>query len=188
MIHDVSLCPIVSLFHFYLDAHLIIMFICQRIIPFHEITAVRRAKAAAIFPTAIEIVAGGKKVIPGSVMLCYHAICLFSSFQINTYVEKCWHAFCKCSTFLHPSCLEMKLISLSMMVGYNTMVQLKSLRIWCVVTHLAWPFITCIVMLQYEASPLLPHFAYCLQLINTLFALFWLVNNHDVSYSLCYPT
>lgn len=33
----------------------------KKIIPFHEITSVRRAMAAAIFPTAIEIVAGEKK-------------------------------------------------------------------------------------------------------------------------------
>ncbi|PIN02631.1 hypothetical protein CDL12_24852 [Handroanthus impetiginosus] len=32
-----------------------------KIIPFHEITSVRRAKAVAVFPTAIEIIAGGKK-------------------------------------------------------------------------------------------------------------------------------
>ncbi|PIN00762.1 hypothetical protein CDL12_26732 [Handroanthus impetiginosus] len=33
----------------------------KKIIPFHEITSVRRAKAVAVFPTAIEIIAGGKK-------------------------------------------------------------------------------------------------------------------------------
>lgn len=53
--------------HMYLFGHRICFysnlfgFETKRIIPFHEITAVRRAKAAAIFPTAIEIVAGGKK-------------------------------------------------------------------------------------------------------------------------------
>lgn len=39
----------------------------QKVIPFKEITAVRRAKAVAVFPTAIEIIAGGKKV---SVYFC----------------------------------------------------------------------------------------------------------------------
>lgn len=34
----------------------------QKVIPFSEITAVRRAKAVAVFPTAIEIIAHGKKV------------------------------------------------------------------------------------------------------------------------------
>lgn len=34
----------------------------QKIIPFHEVTSVRRAKAVAVFPTAIEIIAGEKKV------------------------------------------------------------------------------------------------------------------------------
>ncbi|XP_058221724.1 protein VASCULAR ASSOCIATED DEATH 1, chloroplastic isoform X3 [Rhododendron vialii] len=33
----------------------------KKIIPFNEVTAVRRAKAAGIFPTAIEIIAGGRK-------------------------------------------------------------------------------------------------------------------------------
>ncbi|XP_059313012.1 protein VASCULAR ASSOCIATED DEATH 1, chloroplastic [Lycium ferocissimum] len=53
--------------HMYLFGHNICFysnlfgFETKKIIPFHEITAVRRAKAAAIFPTAIEIVAGGKK-------------------------------------------------------------------------------------------------------------------------------
>ena len=35
----------------------------QKIIPFQEVTSVRRAKTAGIFPNAIEIFAGGKKVI-----------------------------------------------------------------------------------------------------------------------------
>lgn len=34
----------------------------QKIIPLNEITAIRKAKTAAIFPNAIEIAAGGKKV------------------------------------------------------------------------------------------------------------------------------
>ncbi|KAI5647504.1 hypothetical protein M9H77_33509 [Catharanthus roseus] len=33
----------------------------KKVIPFHEITSVKRAKAAAIFPTAIEIICGGRK-------------------------------------------------------------------------------------------------------------------------------
>ncbi|KAL3516853.1 hypothetical protein ACH5RR_023755 [Cinchona calisaya] len=53
--------------HMYLFAHYICFysnlfgFETKKIIPFHEVTSVRRAKAAAIFPTAIEILAGGKK-------------------------------------------------------------------------------------------------------------------------------
>lgn len=35
----------------------------QKIIPFHEVTSVRRAKTAGIFPNAIEIFAGSKKVM-----------------------------------------------------------------------------------------------------------------------------
>lgn len=35
----------------------------QKIIPFLEVTSVRRAKTAVIFPNAIEILAGDKKVI-----------------------------------------------------------------------------------------------------------------------------
>ncbi|XP_060673481.1 protein VASCULAR ASSOCIATED DEATH 1, chloroplastic isoform X2 [Ziziphus jujuba] len=38
----------------------------QKIIPFHEVTSVRRAKTAGIFPNAIEISAGGKKYFFGS--------------------------------------------------------------------------------------------------------------------------
>lgn len=34
----------------------------KKIIPFHELTCVRKAKTVAIFPNAIEIVAGAKKV------------------------------------------------------------------------------------------------------------------------------
>lgn len=33
----------------------------KKVIPFHEVTAVKRAKAAGIFPTALEIFAGEKK-------------------------------------------------------------------------------------------------------------------------------
>ncbi|KAL3537077.1 hypothetical protein ACH5RR_000443 [Cinchona calisaya] len=53
--------------HMYLFAHYICFysnlfgFETKKIIPFHEITSVRRANAAAIFPTAIEIIAGEKK-------------------------------------------------------------------------------------------------------------------------------
>lgn len=36
--------------------------ILQKLIAFHEVTSVRRAKTAGIFPNAIEIFAGGKKV------------------------------------------------------------------------------------------------------------------------------
>lgn len=51
----------------YLFAHYICFysnlfgFETKKIIRFNEVTSVRRAKAAAIFPTAIEIIAGGKK-------------------------------------------------------------------------------------------------------------------------------
>ncbi|XP_071936138.1 protein VASCULAR ASSOCIATED DEATH 1, chloroplastic-like [Coffea arabica] len=53
--------------HMYLFAHYICFysnlfgFETRKIIPFNEVTSVRRAKAAAIFPTAIEIIAGEKK-------------------------------------------------------------------------------------------------------------------------------
>lgn len=35
----------------------------QKIIPFQEVTCVKRAKTAGIFPNAIEIYAGAKKVM-----------------------------------------------------------------------------------------------------------------------------
>ncbi|KAL6499456.1 protein of unknown function (DUF4782) [Orobanche hederae] len=53
--------------HIYLFVHCICFysnlfgFETKKIIPFHEITSVRRAKAVAVFPTAIEIIAAGKK-------------------------------------------------------------------------------------------------------------------------------
>lgn len=53
---------LVLFFMFSLIFYLLIDLKFQKIIPFHEITSVRRAKAVAVFPTAIEIIAGGKKV------------------------------------------------------------------------------------------------------------------------------
>ncbi|KZV46191.1 GRAM domain-containing protein 1A [Dorcoceras hygrometricum] len=53
--------------HMYLFAHYICFysnlfgFETKKTIPFHEVTSVRRANAVAVFPTAIEIIAGGKK-------------------------------------------------------------------------------------------------------------------------------
>ncbi|KAG8391517.1 hypothetical protein BUALT_Bualt01G0195900 [Buddleja alternifolia] len=53
--------------HMYLFDHYICFysnlfgFETKKIIPFHEVTSVKRAKAVAVFPTAIEIMAGGKK-------------------------------------------------------------------------------------------------------------------------------
>ncbi|GMP42620.1 hypothetical protein CsSME_00012303 [Camellia sinensis var. sinensis] len=53
--------------HMYVFGHYICFysnlfgFETKKVIPFHEVTSVRRAKAAGIFPTAIEVMAGGKK-------------------------------------------------------------------------------------------------------------------------------
>ncbi|GAV82464.1 GRAM domain-containing protein [Cephalotus follicularis] len=53
--------------HMYLFVHCICFysnifgFETKKIIPFHEITSVKRAKTAGIFPNAIEIIAGGRK-------------------------------------------------------------------------------------------------------------------------------
>lgn len=55
--------------HMYVFTHYICFysnifgFETKKIVPFHEVTCVRRAKTAAIFPTAIEIFAGGKKYV-----------------------------------------------------------------------------------------------------------------------------
>ncbi|KAA8520438.1 hypothetical protein F0562_014694 [Nyssa sinensis] len=60
--------------HMYLFVHYICFysnlfgFETKKIIPFHEVTSVRRANAAAIFPTAIEIMAGGNKYFFTSLM------------------------------------------------------------------------------------------------------------------------
>ncbi|KAG0459072.1 hypothetical protein HPP92_022200 [Vanilla planifolia] len=58
--------------HLYLFVHHICFysnifgFETKKTIPFHEVSCVRKAKTAAIFPNAIEIVAGGKKHFFGS--------------------------------------------------------------------------------------------------------------------------
>ncbi|KAF3445586.1 hypothetical protein FNV43_RR10762 [Rhamnella rubrinervis] len=58
--------------HMYLFVHYICFysnifgFETKKIIPFHEVTSVRRAKTAGIFPNAIEILAGSKKYFFGS--------------------------------------------------------------------------------------------------------------------------
>lgn len=51
----------------------------QKIIPFQEVTSVRRAKTAGIFPNAIEIVAAGKKVIDA--ILKFHNFVGLDSFE-----------------------------------------------------------------------------------------------------------
>lgn len=52
------------LLHLYLSWILfIILIILQKIIPLQEITIVRKAKTAGIFPNAIEIFVGEKKVV-----------------------------------------------------------------------------------------------------------------------------
>ncbi|XP_010275444.1 PREDICTED: protein VASCULAR ASSOCIATED DEATH 1, chloroplastic isoform X2 [Nelumbo nucifera] len=48
----------------------------KKIIPFHEVTCVRKAKTAAIFPNAIEILAGGKKHFFASFLSRDEAYCL----------------------------------------------------------------------------------------------------------------
>ncbi|XP_060218984.1 protein VASCULAR ASSOCIATED DEATH 1, chloroplastic isoform X2 [Lycium barbarum] len=80
--------------HMYLFGHNICFysnlfgFETKKIIPFHEITAVRRAKAAAIFPTAIEIVAGGKKYFFTSFLSRDEAFNLISGLQHNGAAEE----------------------------------------------------------------------------------------------------
>ncbi|WMV11172.1 hypothetical protein MTR67_004557 [Solanum verrucosum] len=78
--------------HMYLFGHSICFysnlfgFETKKIIPFHEITAVRRAKSAAIFPTAIEIVAGGKKVmswICDAMLPCYMPVLVLSNYYLH---------------------------------------------------------------------------------------------------------
>ena len=52
------------LLHFSLSWILfMILIVLQKIIPLQEITALRRAKTAGIFPNAIEIIVGEKKVV-----------------------------------------------------------------------------------------------------------------------------
>ncbi|KAF4365458.1 hypothetical protein F8388_012823 [Cannabis sativa] len=51
---------------FYSNIFGILWVMLQKMIPFHEVTSVRRAKTAGIFPNAIEIYAGSKKYFFGS--------------------------------------------------------------------------------------------------------------------------
>ena len=51
-------------------------FVLQKLIPFNEITSVRRAKTAGIFPNAIEIFAGSKKVL---IILYSHFLSYFAA-------------------------------------------------------------------------------------------------------------
>ncbi|CAK7347739.1 unnamed protein product [Dovyalis caffra] len=70
--------------HMYLFVHYICFysnifgFETKKIIPFHEITSVKRAKTAGIFPNAIEIFAGGKKYFFASFLSRDEALKLIS--------------------------------------------------------------------------------------------------------------
>lgn len=63
-----NLSHFLQLFHCYLFAlricfyFVVALHLLQKIIPLQDVTAVRRAKTAGIFPNAIEIEATGKKV------------------------------------------------------------------------------------------------------------------------------
>lgn len=60
----IRLLSVGSLLQLYLPWFLFMIFIIlQKIIPLQEITAVRKAKMAGIFPNAIEIFVGEKKVV-----------------------------------------------------------------------------------------------------------------------------
>ncbi|KAH7576215.1 hypothetical protein JRO89_XS01G0014700 [Xanthoceras sorbifolium] len=58
---EYSVCFLSSYCKFQSCFEIIDEFMLQKIIPFHEITTVKRAKTAGIFPNAIEIFAGGRK-------------------------------------------------------------------------------------------------------------------------------
>lgn len=98
----------------------------QKIIPFHEVTCVKRAKTAGIFPNAIEIFAGGKKVVVD--------LSTFPSFFLL--VGTCFILLVNCSISgsvllffrfgsisLHLSYLVMKLSSSLMMGGLSILME-----------------------------------------------------------------
>lgn len=98
----------------------------QKVIPFNEIQSVRRAKAVAVFPTAIEIIAGGKKV---SVYFCtalvFNKTNIFYIYNLGYVI----YVFFLCSTSLPLFYSVTKLISLSMKVGCTMALDLRKLQI-----------------------------------------------------------
>lgn len=89
----------------------------QKIVPFHEVTCVRRAKTAAIFPTAIEIFAGGKKVAWMGLQFLFFILLHFEAVCLKLlYLHR--------STFLHLFFPVMKHSSSSMMDGHNIVILL----------------------------------------------------------------
>lgn len=108
----------------------------QKIIAFHEITAVRRAKAVAVFPTAIEIMAGGKKVrtnfqcIFGALQImifCGYFIFFRKETESGGDVVEFYSFFCSTSSPLFYS--VMKLLSSSVKVGCSTVMGLRKFKI-----------------------------------------------------------
>lgn len=112
------------------------LFLFQKIIPFAEISSVKRAKTAGIFPNAIEILAGGKKV--SSPLLS--SLLYFPSFPHSP-------DFPCFSTFLHPFFPVMKLSSLSMMDGLN-MVLLSNQKPSFRFPNNPLPLIHCLLLLS----------------------------------------
>lgn len=110
----------------------------QKIIPFHEITYVRRAKAIAVFPTSIEIIAGAKKVrcwfTFDFVCFCIYVFSVCVCVYLYTLFWKILKAFMVfsesylCSITSRPFCFAMKHLSLSVKAGFSTVMRLKKLQ------------------------------------------------------------
>lgn len=107
-------------------------FMLQKIIPFYEVTAVRRAKTAGIFPNAIEIFAAGKKVLLPLPFVLYWFLSemsykflssiLLAYLQISLTAAKSKPTYWSGSTSLHHFCPGMKHSSSLLMDGYSMAV------------------------------------------------------------------
>lgn len=110
-------------------------FVLQKIIPFQEVTSVKRAKTAGIFPTAIEIFAGGRKVVLDLHCCLFCTLCCvaFHKKKSEKFLFHVWISVTSAisksgcsfgSTSLHHFCPVTKLWSSSMMDGCSlVMVQ-----------------------------------------------------------------
>ena len=112
--------------------------IIQKVIPFHEITSLRRAKAAGIFPTAIEILAGEKKVVSFILdSLLSKALSvkdIFLKGRLNFLFlyrvsDNILTRLLFYSPSLHLFCHVTKLLSSLVMVGLNMVTELKKSQI-----------------------------------------------------------
>jgi hypothetical protein len=76
-----------------IDCSTLILFSFQKTIPLQDVTDVRKAKTAAIFPNAIEIVAGAKRVRIYHHLNIYCILDVMHSSKItcSIFLDLSWH-------------------------------------------------------------------------------------------------